>query len=271
MFSCEETWNVHLSFGRSRTHVRTFYLKLSDDAPLNQPAGTLWFRLPQNAGKVEYSSEGVNYVLSVDGLDRGLDVTFQNRVGTVEASFLSEEETDQESLLVNFRYNTPHRGWKKQWGDRHFKLIFHFPVGLPPNFMRWVNRVEFLHSILAKSNRLNLAASRLPSPIREYYFPPWGYIIDYDSNTLYGDIHGLLFTGRRLEYGFNKTRWMSRGQSALCFSLKANWESPFVAIIVGILLNRLSPIPVWSIIVILILIFPIFSSGLVWKVLHLLK
>ena len=94
MFSCEETWDIYLTFGRVKKHVRTFKVRAVDPDRLCEPAGTLWLRLPRNAMSSCYELEGLaNVDPKEDGLDRGFDISFENPEGRVLVSFETQEDT----------------------------------------------------------------------------------------------------------------------------------------------------------------------------------
>jgi len=276
MFSCEETWDVFLTFGRIKRHVRTFTLKLTDPSRLHQPVGTLWFKLPKCAEPIDCNFDGIACVpVKEDGLNRSISISFERTEGRVRISFDTQEDTPEGSIIVDFVYPNPQR-----WHGMHdLKVVFHLPIGFP---QKWIQRLGVFALLFpTDNNRLVVATSRLPYAVqvflrslKEYYCLPWGCKIKYGTTTKEGRLHSLLYTPRRLVYDEEATEWIRKGQSNLYFEVSPQplVENLIVAGILGFLIDRYVPfLPLWGIIVILILLLPIFSRGLVWRFLHLFK
>ena len=278
MFSCEETWDIYLTFGRVKKHVRTFKVRAVDPDRLCEPAGTLWLRLPRNAMSLCYELEGLADVdRKEDGLDRGFDISFENPEGRVLVSFETQEDTPEGSIAVNFRYCVPHQPWKTHLSEHSLTVVFHLPIGIPEN---WIERLGFLAMLfrsngrLVKTSRLPYAAQVILRSLKEYYFLPWGCKIQYGTTTKEGRLRSLLYTPRQLVYEREATEWIRKGQSSLCFEVipLSLVENLMVGAILGLILVKFVHfLPIWSVIVLLILLLPIFSRGLIWKFLHLFK
>lgn len=255
MFSCEETWNVHLTFGRTKKHVRTFKLKLTDPSQLHQSVGTLWFRLPRGSSAIKYESECIDYsTVRQDGSDRGIDINFQKPEGWVSVSFETHEDTPEGCNLVNFEYTMPRRRPTPS-DERNLRVTFHFPMGLPSG---WFERLGFLRLLFPKMIRL---VTRLPNTLKEFYSPPWGCKIEYAKPTLRGKLQSHSWISRRLVYDEESTEFLKRGQSYLFFTVKPCMEAPIVAIGIGLVAAQFSSVPLWLIILVLILIFPLFTRA----------
>lgn len=277
MLSCEETWDVYLAFDGGTRHVRTFTLRCGDQCQSMQPAGTLWFRLPRDSSAVEYQTDGISFSpssVTEEGMNRGIDVIFQKPIAWVRASFTTKKTPTPTSLEIDFRYRRP-EGHKNQISNQCHKIVFHLPIGLPQDWTRFSRRLEFLVLAFRKGKSGNAESRQtrtLPLALqcaREYYFPPWGYHIEYHSKTRKGDKHGLFLVPRCLIYEGEKARWAGQGQSLLHFTIRPNMEGPFLGIIAGIVLVKLLSAPIWLVAFLIALFFPVLSRGFIWKILHL--
>ena len=209
------------------------------------------------------------------GLDRGIAVVFTEPEGSIQVSFDTPGQMLGDGCIsVRFKYRIPEKPWKKDVTQQNLEVIFHLPIGLPLNWMHRFEIIKGRSSTRDRTSSPSLLNRLLWKPIevfKEYYSIPWGYSIDYESATLHGKLHGLFYAERRLVYAQGNTRWLGAGQTELHFTVRPNLEAPFVGIAAGLVLTHFTPLPVWSIVVVLILIFPLFSRGSFWKVVELLR
>lgn len=285
MFACEETWDIFLTFGQKKRHVRTFKLMLTDSSQAQQPTETLWLRLPRNASLVEYKLNGANCPEPIeDGLDRGISICFDNPEVCVHVSFETLEDPTECSSVINFRYPIPKKpSWKTYLGEHSLKLVFHLPLGLPPNLTKWVHRLGFISLVFRRKNWISSVTSRPPHFVqvflrifKEYYSLPWGYEFEYGTNTKEGKLDSLFITPRRIIYEEGQTEWIRKGSAPLGPYIgirpRPIIEALVIAAIIGLLMKHFLPLfPVWLMIILLCLLLPIFSRGLIWKLIHLFR
>jgi len=267
MFSCEESWEIYLTFGWSRRQVRVFKLKLTDQGQLRKPAGTLWFKLPRGFCDIKYESEGISCSTPrEDGLDRGIDISFQNSEGWIRVSFDTYEHTTEGSNLVKFECPMPRRRPTPS-DKRSLRVIFHFPTGLPPS---WLERMGFLRLLFTKIVEL---VTKLPLTLEEFYSPPWGCRIEYSKPTLHGKLHSHCWIPRRLVYDEESTLFLKQGQSYLQFTVKPCMEAPMVAtgIGIGLAIAQFPFLPIWLIVLLLILVFPLLTRAGVLQIFTLIR
>lgn len=276
MFSCEETWDVYLSFGKKKRHVRTFILKPISSVQRQQTSDTLWFRLPRDSDQAEYKIDDAIVHPIEEGLDRGIDISPIVTETRVCVSFETPQDRNESCCTINYRYPIPrHASWRVAFSDHTLELKFHLPIGLPPNWTEWIHRLGFLSIIFGRNRWIEWIRTRLPGIFKDFYSLPWGYVIEYGAPKIKGRLDSLCFIPRRIIYNNSDTRWMIKGSTLGPFiDIRPNSviEALVIAAIIGLLIERFFPsFPIWFAIVALCLLLPIFSHGLLWKLFHLFK